>query len=372
MADAALLGLYRIVYGLARPLMFAGTAQAAHERALTLLGRADASPALPPLLDLVRRRSFDARTWQVGGVALPRRLILAAGMVKGHGFETEDEALYAVMGGVNIMPGWRTLPRLVGPVEFGSFTRWPRVGNPGVVIWRDTASGSTHNRVGLRNPGARAAAAFLSMYRHDLPPVFGINIAVSPGVTDPAQTGAEADEALACFLDAGVIPSWFTLNLSCPNTEDDPGGRQTADEARALCAALIARLDGRAPLWVKLGPDLAPEQYRMLMRTFAEVGVRAVIATNTLGQPAPDGSGQTAGVGGGRLHRHALAAVDELRAARVEAGARVDLIGCGGVSDGRSLNDFLQRGAGAAQYYSALIFRGPLAAALIEAELRSV
>jgi dihydroorotate dehydrogenase len=125
---------------------------------------------------------------------------------------------------------------------------------------------------------------------------------------------------------------------------------------------LAARLAGRAPLWVKLGPDLAPAQYRALMTTFATVGVRAVIMGNTLARPAPDGT--TAGVGGRRLHDHALAALDLLRAA---PGA-VDLIGCGGVLDGPSYSDFRRGGARAVQYWSALVYRGPLAAALIASE----
>ncbi len=132
--------------------------------------------------------------------------------------------------GRNIIPGWRCVPRLVGLVEFGSFTRWPRLGNPGVVVWRDVPTRSTQNRVGLRNPGALAAAEFLAARTKPIcPPQFGINIAVSPGVDDPDQQTDEVLAALAAFVERGVYPAWFTLNLSCPNTEDDPTGNQTAD-----------------------------------------------------------------------------------------------------------------------------------------------
>ncbi len=98
-------------------------------------------------------------------MTLPHPLIVAAGLVKGDGFASEAEALAAVARGRNIMPGWRSLPALVGAVEFGSFTRWPRLGNPGCVVWRDMATRSMQNRVGLRNPGATAAAAFLGARR---------------------------------------------------------------------------------------------------------------------------------------------------------------------------------------------------------------
>ena len=62
--------------------------------------------------------------------------MLAAGFVKGVGFPDEDAALMAVESGRNVMPGWASVPALCGLVEFGSFTRWPRLGNPGTVVWR--------------------------------------------------------------------------------------------------------------------------------------------------------------------------------------------------------------------------------------------
>jgi dihydroorotate dehydrogenase len=272
------------------------------------------------------------------------------------------------MRGENIIPGWRSLPRLVGPVEIGSFTRWPRAGNPGVVVWRDAPTQSTQNRVGLKNPGARAAAAFLARGRHNLPRVYGINIAVSPGVDDPAQEQSEIVAALDAFLSLGIVPSWFTLNLSCPNTEDDPTGRQTEDRTRLAVRAALACIGGAAPLWVKLGPDLSREQYCALLRALADEGARAVIATNTLGQPAPDGSGLLAGVGGGRLHQRALEVAALLAGEIQSRGYPLDVIGCGGVLDGRTWAAFSQIGVRAVQYWSALVYRGPLAAALIANE----
>lgn len=368
MLRASFLRAYDTLYDIVRPFVFrSGSAQASHERALALLARLDKSPVL---LRETHRMAFAPRPVQVGGVTLDHPLMLAAGFVKGHGFETESLALAAVQNGVNIIPGWRSMPLLVGAVEFGSFTRWPRTGNPGTVIWRDAPYRSTQNRVGLKNPGVRAAAAFLSQRRANLPPVYGINIAASPGIDDTEQQRVEVLEALAAFRAVGIQPSWFTLNLSCPNTEDDPGGHQTEDQTRVLCRAAVDTLAERVPLWVKVGPDLAPEQYDILMRVFAETGVRAVIATNTLGIPSPDDPALTAGVGGARLHLHALAAAQRLVEARQAGDYPVDVIGCGGVQDGRTYGHFSQLGINAVQYWSALVYRGPLAAAMIASETK--
>lgn len=361
MASAAFLNLNRVLYRAVRPLIFRSSAQQAHERMLNLLRWLDNRHEAQIVFRRMNRIAFDPQPVCAGGVTLPYPLILAAGFVKGDGFVQEEAALAAVDRDRNIIPGWRTMPMLVGPVEFGSFTRWPRIGNPGTVVWRDTATRSTQNRVGLRNPGARAAAAFLSEHQHQLPETYGINIAVSPGVPDAEQV-PEVLEALRFFTEADIRPTWFTLNLSCPNTEDDPGGRQTEALTRDLCSAAVRQLGSQTPLWVKVSPNLADEQYAILMRVFADIGVRAVIATNTLAQPVPDGQ---AGVGGGRLHDCALAATIRLSQEKVNHAYPVDVIACGGVMDQATYQRFRNAGAHAMQYWSALIYRGPLAAALI-------
>jgi dihydroorotate dehydrogenase len=363
---AIFLAVYRLLYDrVARPLIFHSTPQQAHERMLRLLAWLDDHRWAQSLLTWAHDLAFVERPITVGGVRLSHPLILAAGFVKGEGFASEDGALAATQR--NIMPGWRSMPLLVGAVEFGSFTRSPRLGNPGVVLWRDESARSTQNRVGLKNPGALAAAEYLALHREHLPPVFGINLAVSPGVTDPEQECREVLEALVAFVERSIRPSWFTLNLSCPNTDDDPGSHQTEARAHDLCAAVTTYLrPHNIPLWVKVSPDLVAGQCRALLRAFADTGVRAVIATNTLAAPAPDQT--TAGIGGARLRDHAL---DVVRLLSSEIAAQhyvIDVVGCGGVEDGVSFQAFADAGGRAMQYWSALVYRGPLAAALIEQE----
>jgi dihydroorotate dehydrogenase len=119
------------------------------------------------------------------------------------------------------------------------------------------------------------------------------------------------------------------------------------------------------PLWVKISPDLSDEQHTALMRAFAETGVSGVVATNTLAQPTPDNVNMMAGVGGGKLHERAVKAAEILMREKLKHGYTVDVIGCGGVMDAKTYSDFTRLGIQAVQYWSALIYRGPLAAALI-------
>ncbi|HKP52911.1 MAG TPA: hypothetical protein VJ183_09685 [Chloroflexia bacterium] len=369
---------------IAKPLIFRRPAQKAHEGAMRLLSRCDRSGLLCGALGLVRRAMMHAEPVEVGGVSLPSPLMLAAGFVKGHGFASEEAAIEAVRSGENIIPGWRAMPHLVGPVEFGSFTRYPRMGNEGTVMWRDPATRSLQNRVGLRNPGAEAAAAFLARHRKHLPKCFGINIAVSPGQNDPDIARREVLEAIEAFNRRQFYPSWYTLNVSCPNTEDDPGGRQTEAASRDLCASVVQLLDATEksiPLWVKLGPDLAPEQYSVLAQVMHEVGVKAIVATNTTPMPIPASEEDTsrithhasrimAGVGGGILYSKALPVVTLLVEEQRRHNYNFDIVGCGGVLDGASYRAYREAGAQAVQYWSALVYRGPLGAAVIAHEER--
>ena len=374
LARAALLAVVTQGYErLARPLLFRSSAQAAHEALLRWLRWADALPGLPVALAALRGWSAPLSPVDAGGARLESPLIVAAGLVKGDGFAHEADALAAVARGRNIMPGWRSVPALAGPVEFGSFTRWPRLGNPGEVVWRDVRTRSTQNRVGLRNPGARAAAEFLARHRRALPRQYGINVAVSPGVDAIDAQARDVSESFAAFVAAGARPAWYTLNLSCPNTEDDPGSHQTVEQARAVCGAALDALrtgdPARAtPLWIKLSPGLASTQYHALMGVFADLGVRAVVAANTLAQPAPGDANLQAGVGGGRLHPSAVAAAAALVDAKTALGSPVDVIGCGGILDGASCEAFARLGVRVFQYWSALVYRGPFAAAMIQRE----
>jgi dihydroorotate dehydrogenase len=366
-ARRAFLAAYRAAWSVAAVPLRLVSAQAAHDALIGALRIADGSPPLLRLAGEVRSAALPPQPVEVGGVRLPHPVIVAAGLVKGDGFDDERSALEAVEAGRDIVPGWRSLPALVGSVELGSYTRHPRRGNPGTVIWRHRASLSTQNRVGLRNPGAAAAAAFLARHADGLPRAYGINLAATPGVSDDGRAGAELLEAAASFEsllgETGRGPAWYTLNLSCPNTEDDPAVRQTEERARRLAGPLAEALP--VPLWVKVGPALGDRQYEVLAGVLAELGARAVIATNTLPRPAPDGSGNEAGLGGGKLRPHALRAVRVLAGAVAASGRPLDIIACGGIMDAQHLVAARAAGARACMVYSALVFRGPLAPALI-------
>jgi dihydroorotate dehydrogenase len=108
------------------------------------------------------------------------------------------------------------------------------------------------------------------------------------------------------------------------------------------------------------------------MGVFAHCGVAAVIATNTKAEPVPSLPDISAGVSGGRLADQTGSAVRNLIQAKKQLGCQVDVIACGGILDGATYARYGEMGIKAMQYWTALIYRGPLAAAVIQHEASQI
>lgn len=278
---------------------------------------------------------------RVGGIHLPQPFILAGGWIKGRGYASEIEALAQVARPDSFLPGWRTLPLLAGPVEFGSFNRWPRLA--------PNASG---------NPGIRAATAYLSLHRSDLPSTYGLNISPPPVPGDGEEMRQEITESLEIISAADLNPSWITLNLA--HIMMDPESTATVD---GLMQTASRAMPAATPLWFKVSPGLPASRYREILDLCDECNVKAIIATDVLFQYHPDGS--PAFVSGKALAPLARQAQIALASLKHIHGHDVDLVACGGIMAGRDLPALARMGIRAWQYHSALLHRGPLAGPLI-------
>lgn len=357
---------YRILYWIARRGLFTLEANTGHAMVHDLLARWDGKEKLQRLLRDLGCFLHPSAPVLAGGVSLPQPFILAAGWAKGDGYDNEVQALAAVLKDGNLLPGWRTLPHLAGPMEFGSYTRWPRHGNTGRTMWREPRTLSLGNRVGLRNPGIRAVASYLAMHKRDLPACFGINLALSPGLTEAHQMRTEVSEALVYLFDAGIRPSWLTLNVSCPSHDEDVALTQTEDAVRAILEAAREMAPASLPLWIKVSPDLPASHCHLLLQLCTEYGVQAIVATNARQETGAEGT--THGVSGGNLAQASREALTKLVTLKRIHGYPVDIIACGGILRGRDLAWLAWMQVPAWQYNTALIYRGPLAATLIYRE----
>ena len=105
------------------------------------------------------------------------------------------------------------------------------------------------------------------------------------------------------------------------------------------------------------------------MRVFSEVGVKAVIATNTLPKPSPEDAHVQAGVGGGELFDDAMAAVGHLCSAKKRGNYKVDVMLAAASSMAPVYVTTSASVSKQGNIGRPLVYRGPFAAAIIESEL---
>jgi dihydroorotate dehydrogenase len=124
--------------------------------------------------------------------------------------------------------------------------------------------------------------------------------------------------------------------------------------------ALERQHSRRAPLLVKLSPDLADADLRKIASAAASVPVAGIIATNTTLSREPVAADplarETGGLSGRPLFARSCAAV---RILRESLGPDVPLIGVGGVSSANDARMLRQAGADLVQFYTAMVYRGP-------------
>ena len=240
-----------------------------------------------------------------------------------------------------------------GFLEVGAATPLPQEGNPKPRLFRLTEDHAAINRFGFNNQGAVLIATRLAARKRGSVPV-GINLGANKTSTDRA-----ADFAQVLAL-CGPHVDFATVNVSSPNTE----------KLRDLQgpAALTALLDGvmqvRAtlarpiPIFLKIAPDLSPDDLAALADVALSSGLSGIIATNTTlsrdGLRAPQKS-ETGGLSGAPLFEKStrvLAQLSEL------TQGKLPLIGVGGISSPEQAYAKICAGASAVQIYTSMVYQG--------------
>lgn len=317
-----------------RPWLFRLDAEEAHERvvgALALAGRA------APLRALLRARfafSDPMLETTVAGLRFPNPVGLAAG------FDKDCRLLAA-------------LPCLgFGFVEAGTVTLRPQPGNPRPRMFRFPEAGAIVNRLGFNSAGAEAAAARLAALGARPVPI-GLNIGVN---ADVAAEDAPAEYARV-FAKLEPYGDYFTVNVSSPNTA---GLRRLQEKLRLerILESIRERDPKGKPIFVKLSPDLAPEQLADAVAA-ARSGASGLVCTNTTvsrdGAP-PAAASTSGGLSGAPLRDLSTRMIREVY--RMTEG-RLPIIGVGGIMDPHDAYQKIRAGASLVQVYTGLVYRGP-------------
>ena len=320
------------LFGLVRPLLHGLDPETAHRATIAGL-KTGLLPGPGPL----RARGLEQHLF---GLDFPNPVGLAAG------FDKNAEVPDAM------------LAQGFGFVEVGSVTPRPQAGNPRPRLFRLPEDEAVINRMGFNNEGAAAVKARLAA-RAGRGGIVGINI------------GANKDSAdrIADYV-AGVdvfngLASYLVVNVSSPNT---PGLRalQSAGELEHLLArvdaarqAAAARDGRRAPLLLKIAPDLGDDELADIAHVAIAGGIDGMIVSNTtITRPALRSG--LAGEQGG-LSGRPLFDLSTRQLARIHGltGGRLPLIGAGGISSADDAWEKVRAGASLIQLYSALVYQGP-------------
>lgn len=243
--------------------------------------------------------------------------------------------LIAASGTVGSVFEWEPAgsPEAYGAAVAKSVSGSPWAGHPGPRM--APAGEGMLNGIGIQNAGIDA-------WRSDVGPrIAGFGIPVWG-----SAVGETPDEfaRVAKGLEAAGVTA-IELNLSCPNVD---GIRFALDPDAAWAVTASARSAVSLPIAAKLSPD-APDIVGVASAV-AEAGADWVVLTNTIpgaaidvetGRPAL--ASVTGGLSGPPLRPIALRCVLEVHRALPE----IPIVGCGGVSHGDHVAEYLLAGASA-------------------------
>ena len=330
----------KLLYTLARPLLFSLDAETAHNLTLPALRRA----ADMGLMRSLPKPAPDPRT--VMGITFPNPVGLAAGLDKDGSYIDGLAAL-----------GF-------GSIEIGTVTPRAQAGNPKPRMFRLPRAQGIINRMGFNNGGVDAFIANVraSKFYMENQGVLGLNI----GKNADTPIERAADDYLTCLRKVYPYASYITVNISSPNTKN-LRQLQDASELDSLLSQLkaeqarLADQHGRyVPLALKIAPDIDGDQIRNIAGALLRHKIDGVIATNTtLDRRKVEGqrhANEAGGLSGAPVFELSNIVI---RALKHELGDAIPIIGVGGIMSGRDAQAKIAAGAQLVQLYSGLIYKGP-------------
>ncbi len=255
-----------------------------------------------------------------------------------------------------------------GLAELGSITGEICPGNPGKRLFRMVKSKSIVVWYGLNNMGAEKLSARLEGQKFGRLRV-GINAALSNMSSEFDLDSSIADylKTMTLFKDIG---DYYTVNISCPNTQE---GEPFVDRASldALLTAINTHIRPitNKPIYVKLAADMSIDEIDTIVDACVEHKMEGVVCTN-LAKPKyntehrpeeypttkgllPAGKGAMSGLPLQRISTNVVRHV--YRRTR----GQLTIIGVGGIFNARDAYEKITSGASLCHMITTMIFDGP-------------
>jgi dihydroorotate dehydrogenase len=240
-----------------------------------------------------------------------------------------------------------------GFVEVGAATPLPQDGNPKPRLFRLTEDRAAINRFGFNNQGMDTIAARLATRAAGPVPV-GLNLGANKTSDNRAADFARV------LATCGPHVDFATVNVSSPNTEK----LRDLQGSAALAALLDGVMEARAslprpiPVFLKIAPDLTPDELAQIAEVALASSLSGIIATNTtLSREGLKSTnrGEQGGLSGGPVFEKSTRVLAQL--SQLTDG-RLPLIGVGGIASAEDAYAKIRAGASAVQLYTAMVYHG--------------
>ena len=337
-------------YQAVRPLIFLMEPEEAHyslKRVGVFLGN---NPITRGLTSALMDYNHESLAIEVDGIKYRNPVGLSAGFDK----DGELTKIYPSLG--------------FGLAELGSFTGEICPGNPGKRLFRMIKSKAIVVWYGLNNEGAETISKRLANEDFGRLRV-GINAANS-NLTPEFDLDASINDYLKTMKLFKDIGDYYTVNISCPNTQE---GEPFVDKDNldVLLAAIVKEIRpiSDKPIYVKLAADMTLEEINTIVDACVEWGMDGVVCTN-LAKPEynsehrpeeyptekgllPKGKGAMSGLPLQRISTNVIRHVYR----RTEG--KLTIIGVGGIFSAKDAYEKITSGASLLHMITTMIFDGP-------------
>ena len=339
-----------MLFRAARPLIFLMEPENAHsafKRVGLFLGSNPITRGFSSLMWDYNHKSLNI---EVDGIKYRNPVGLSAGFDK----DGELTKIYPSMG--------------FGLAELGSFTGEVCPGNPGRRLFRMVKSRAIVVWYGLNNQGSEKIASRLAKVNFGRLRV-GINAAKS-NVTPEFELQESIRDYLKTMTLFKDVGDYFTINISCPNTQD---GEPFVDEHNldALLGAVTQHIRPITdkPIYVKLAADISIAEINIIVDGCVKHNMEGFVLTN-LAKPShnsehlpeeyptakgllPAGKGAMSGLPLQRI------STDVIRHVYRRTRGTKTLIGVGGIFTAKDAYEKITSGASLLHMITTMIFDGP-------------
>ena len=254
-----------------------------------------------------------------------------------------------------------------GFVEVGTVTPKRQLGNPKPRIFRLEKDQALINRLGFNNHGSEIISKRIA---NNLPSGYlGINIGPNK------DTINKEEDYYLCLSRLFSYAGYITINISSPNTEGLRNFHEKKELEKLLTGIEKIKKNKNIskPLVLKLSPDIDNDEISKIIDLTIKYKISGIIISNTTDSNRENlfdvQKNEKGGLSGQPLKDLSTNLIKKFYK---NTKGKLEIIGVGGVDNGKSAFEKICAGANAVQLYTGMVYRGPGVVKDMKKELISI